>query len=301
MSKSKNPLYSLGGTGGIGNSISFTRRRGVNIAEKRPKPFDQQTLSQIYHRWLYEDYFELWKLQTTSVQADYRSKGARRHLTGFQYWMSYQLTYLPDIVGWWPFDLTDPSTAKDLSRNHNDGTVTNTTRVTGPIYFCVLANGVSSFIDVPQSSSLQLNFPYTIECFIEQDRSSQSVSGFFFQQNQLFRWYISKLGKLYLAFYDGGAWRTTPLLSQLPDLTLLHIAISAEASGANTQFRYYENGVLITSPVVTGQPVTPTSNLVFLSSIGGSQYFAGRLDNAIFYNRVLDITEIKRHSLRRYP
>ncbi|MBA7672192.1 hypothetical protein ES703_80366 [subsurface metagenome] len=128
MSNLKNPLFSLGARGSLGKAISFVRRRGQDIAEKKPEIKDVKSPAQLSWRHMYQKCAALWHTLSVAEQADWNSLGGVRHMTGFAYWQSQCLRpnpgiYLPlqggtmqgiiDMDGYAIQDLLDPVAPQD--------------------------------------------------------------------------------------------------------------------------------------------------------------------------------------------
>lgn len=301
MSKVKNPLHSLGATGCLGDSLTFTRRRGKDIAEKKPIPSYRQTLSQLYHRWLYEDYAYLWRQQTPATQATYRSNGARCHLTGFQYWMSYNLTNLPDIMGMWRLDNLSGATVKDFSRQHNDGNIVGATPypmvINGGAHF----DGVNDYIACPAQPSNDLRTKFTLEFFVE---FHAFVTG---------RYFIGKrLGGL--DFIGMRTQVTGAILYRQFKLGVKQFEIGTAPLSLNTRYffsttydlanqkvKFWIDNILKGEDNSFASPETQNKSLCFGHMVEGVNGTHCAIDNVVLYNRLLDQAERERHSKRIFP
>lgn len=171
MAKVKNPLLSLGARGKLGD-ITYLRRRHTDIAEKTPVLPYFLTLPAQYQRWLYQDYAYLWRQQDEATRKAYAAGGLRFHLTGFQYWMKYHLTNLPDLAAWWTLDEKSGATAHDRSRNANHGTILGASPTGGLIDGALRFDGLNDLVQIPSSPSLiQGTKSFTILAFINVDLS----------------------------------------------------------------------------------------------------------------------------------
>ncbi len=97
MTKLKNPLFSLGAKNSLGGILSFVKRRGQNIAEKKPEVPDAKTLAQLSWRHMYLKAVALWHGLSTAEQQDWESQASRRHMTGFAWFMSQALKPNPGL------------------------------------------------------------------------------------------------------------------------------------------------------------------------------------------------------------
>lgn len=301
MAKPKSPLLSLGAEGTIGDALTYQKRGQLTIVRKKPIPGYRRTLPQLYQRWLYEDYAYLWTKQTEATKRQYAADGVRFHLTGFQYWMKYQLTNLPDIAGWWKLDDNTGATTPDSSRNNNTGTIFGAVPATGPINGALDFDGINDYVNCGLSPTLRFTSSFAFMCFVIWHLdvtgttmiSSQvgGASGYFI--------YVSGIDNL-----RWGCYGLTPALGTIlanPALdTLYHIGISYDHQ--NHFIHPYLNGDPLTPVAVTGTPIPSTSTLCLARyGDGPAEFHEGILDNAIIFNRHLDDTEFKRHSERRYP
>ena len=97
MSRLKVPGLSLGARGTFGKALSFVKRRGQNLVEKKPEITDAKTAAQLSWRHMYQKCAALWHTLSESEQADWNSLGGIRHMTGFAYWQSQCLRPNPGI------------------------------------------------------------------------------------------------------------------------------------------------------------------------------------------------------------
>lgn len=301
MSKAKNPLLSMGAQGSIADSLSYQSRKRDTIVRTKSSPSYTLTLPQQYQRWLYQDYSYMWTLQSSSTQRLYASEGVRHHLTGFQYWMSYHLKYLPDIAAWWRFDRVNPPAAIDSSKNSNDGVYIGARLATGLIDMCLLFDGINDRMTV--SAPLH-NIPVshacrTFEAFVYLDKSTDNHSILSYGTNspsKYINWLIAETTReLVLACWADSAF--SGFIIQLE--TWYHLAIIMTPPKT---VKFFVDGtpfstVYLTNPFDTA----PGYNLYIGMELGIRQFWPGRIDNVIIYNRELCPEEILRHSLRRYP
>lgn len=301
MSKVKTPLLSLRASGTIANSLTFQRKNKVNFVRGKPIPAYRRTLPQVYQRWLYEDYAYLWTQQTPTTKASFAAQGSRFHLTGFQYWMKYNLKNLPDIIGWWHLDEKAGTIAKDFSRNAFNGTIYGALPTAGVI------NGAFSFDgnDYIAFGTNPLLRPdtFTFECFAKITLTGRDGPLF------IFRDYFSpgigvEMSSRPIIILGGYNYRyfsaTNPV--NIYDGTYHHLLFIITGNGQNDilNSKMYADGKpqAIYSTENSGLPRTKLACF-----LGGKSFpcLLGSVDEARLYNRILDTTEILRHSLRRYP
>lgn len=130
MVKLKNPLMSLKASGSLSRAITFLRRRGVDLAEKKPEIIDAKTPAQLSWRHMYQKAVALWHLLSAAEKQEWESAARPRHMTGFAWFMSQCLRpnpgiYLPlqggtmsgdiDMDGYKIEDLPDPAAAQNAA------------------------------------------------------------------------------------------------------------------------------------------------------------------------------------------
>ncbi|MBA7590590.1 hypothetical protein ES708_32717 [subsurface metagenome] len=97
MSKLKNPLFSLSGKGGLGKAISFVKRAGRSIAEKKPEVPDARTLAQLSWRHMYQKAVALWHALSAEEKQEWESLARPKHMTGFAWFISQALKPNPGL------------------------------------------------------------------------------------------------------------------------------------------------------------------------------------------------------------
>ncbi|MBA7581025.1 hypothetical protein ES708_22924 [subsurface metagenome] len=97
MAKLKVPLLSLSAQGRLGKAISFVRRRGKNIAEKKPVVPDAKTLAQLSWRHMFQKVVVLWHALSAAEKLEWESLARPKHMTGYAYFLSQCLRPNPGI------------------------------------------------------------------------------------------------------------------------------------------------------------------------------------------------------------
>ncbi len=300
MTRLKTPLISFRARGSLGPGLSFRESASGPVAEKKPIPAQPHSWPQTYQRWLYQDYAYLWTQQTQAVKDVYRGAGSRFHLTGYQYWMKYQLTNLPDIVSMLHLDKTRGAIAYDASRAGNDGTIIGCTPTTGVIAGGLHYDGVNDLVSLGRLPALEgVAAEWTIELFVK-------IAGNF-TRNTLFAYdAIDTLGTydLYAYWYKGfqlqyqlggGQGEKSSSITSWDDHLWHHFAMVKTA----TRCIIYGDGVETNNVVFAGSDFTPA----YVFKLGDNyniQHMWGNHDHLIIRNRTSDPTEILRHSKRRW-
>lgn len=300
MAKTKTPFLSLGSQGSIGDSLTSQKRGRDTVLRRTPKPTDPYSLPQAYQRWLYEDYTYLWTQQTAATKQSYATAGSRHHLTGFQYWMKYNLKNLPDIAGMWHLDEKTGSICHDYSRNANHGTIVGPSPVVGCIDGGYFFDGINDRILLTTTPSLDLRTAQTLE-FLIYAWDTTYVQYLFNKGTSGGDWIALAIGTAENIFLHSrkagvGVSTETPA-GTMTYLTDHHLAFTLDPPDGHIFLDGHE--------VSTVFGVHPTPDPTALPTYIGCRdtlfyWTKAAIDHVIYYNRVLDSTEIKRHSLRRY-
>jgi len=301
MSKTRTPFLSLDAHGSVGGSLTAQQLGSTTLVREKPLPTDPRSLPQAYQRWLYEDYAYLWTQQSSATTAYYRSSGVRFHLTGFQYWMKVMLSTMPDIVGWWRLDEKSGAVAHDSSKYESNGVIIGASPDTLAIDGAYIFDGFNDHITLASPPQMQYNSQRSLVLFFKAPAFTGALR------------YLIDSGHG-VAPFGGRVF----LLSASNDMNVW-LKNSAGAFGAiqepftpdtlhclcytwdGTQVVGYMDGVTTWPPGAVVGPLACTNPFSFGSHAAPSHWFDGYLDNIIYYNRVLTLTEIKRWSARRYP
>jgi len=97
MVKLKNPLLSFDARNTLSKAITFVKRRGQNIAEKKPEVKDVKSLAQLSWRHMYLKAVALWHALSAAEKQEWESLARPKHMTGFAWFMSQCLRPNPGI------------------------------------------------------------------------------------------------------------------------------------------------------------------------------------------------------------
>ena len=97
MAKLKNPLLSFNAHNSLSKAITFVRRRGQNIAEKKPEILDVKSTAQLTWRTMFLMARDLWHDLSAAEKRAWESAGSIRHMTGYAWFMSQALRPNPGI------------------------------------------------------------------------------------------------------------------------------------------------------------------------------------------------------------
>ena len=197
--------------------------------------------------------------------------------------------YAPGPVGYWNMDDATGTTAKDLSGNGNDGTLTGgPTWAQGKFGKAASLGTSSPYINVPNSSSLNITNAITIEAWVK----FNSIGGGTYGYNEV----LAKVGSSTYQ-YDFGIrsatrWRfgfgnSTSEVSNLPALSTNQWYHLTGVSSVNGVHKYYVNGVEVASatPATSVTSVSDDMRIGHANSSGfGTNYFDGIIDEVKIYN-----------------
>lgn len=200
------------------------------------------------------------------------------------------------LVGHWKMD----GNAKDSTPNRNHGTVNGATltadrKGAASRAYSFPGSGANN-IDLGNSTAFNAS-EVTMAAWIRPDTISGSVRTIMAKENQ-YKYRLNVNGGVeVLASADGSTWSMTGFnLTPANSVTIgnwYHVATTI-SSTANT-VKVYINGVEAAS-VALGTPISGyNTQSLFIGSrySGGSEPFAGTIDDARFYNRSLAADEIK--------
>lgn len=294
-------MFSLGSQGTLANTLTTQKRGGSTLLRRKPTPSDPYSLPQAYQRWLYEDYAYWWTLQSAAIQAEFRSAGVRHHLTGFQYWIKYNLTHLPHISGIWHLDEKSGATAIDFSRKANHGAIIGASPTDGVIDGAFLFDGLNDRVRVPTTPSLEMDSIFSIEFFITLRRTATWEYLISKGQAWIDGWWLQKDAATTTVAIKivGDSGNESGIIGNLVLDKPTHILVALNLPN----WQSYIDGVPGGGGVALSSKIlgTTTSNLNFASGPGGIYWSEIDLDHIILYNRQLDAADAIRHSERRYP
>ena len=206
-------------------------------------------------------------------------------------------SYVPTngLVGWWPFN----GNANDESGNNNNGIVNGATLTIDRFANANKAyafNGISSYIEVPNSNNLQLTNNYSICGWFN--------ANIFFLTNTNDQRLISKVQPTgWYGGYEIFIGGSTNDIAHTGNVNGNNFVLGSQGYSINNWYMFtvtYEgtiqklfmNGVLVNSQPKTGSLQTSNLPLLFGNIGGNSAYFDGILDDIGIWNRALTQQEI---------
>ena len=188
------------------------------------------------------------------------------------------------------FNEGNGTTVQDASGNGNNGTLQGGSSWTtsGKYGNAISFNGTNAYVNVPNSSSVQLTTAMTLEAWVNPSQRKGVWRDVIYKGND--NYYLeadSTSGKP----ATGGSTFGGPLFgtAALTTNTWTHFAGTYDGM----TLRLYVNGTQVGSRAQTG-PIAISTNAL---QIGGDsiygQYFPGKIDEIRIYNRALSATEIQ--------
>lgn len=289
MTKLKTPLLSFDAHGSVGDSVTFVKRRGVAIAERRPVLPYFQTLPTFHQRFLYGYYANLWTQQSDSIKLSYKTAGARYHLSAFPYWMKYHLSELPDIAGFFYLDEQTGVTSFDASNNLNNGTVTGALPSPGKIGYCRSFDGLLNRIVYLKSPSLNVLNKMTLVAWI----LPLSLGGGNFGRilwKGTFSLMVKSATALEFDFNVGASNKYTVTPNGVIKFgSWTHVA--AGFDGANTFI--YADTVKYTGTATAGPVDAHSAYDLYCGNLSAfNRGFHGLIDEVIIFNRALSLSDV---------
>lgn len=202
-------------------------------------------------------------------------------ITNPQFMITGTFSSIPTgAVGHWRFDENTGTIANDDTTNYNHGSITNGSWTTGKSGSAVSYNGSSTYVNVPDSDTLDLTTAGTLEMWVKKNNTTCGYQ------------YISK-GNDYRLYEDGSCrvvfkWGTGTL-STTQSLTMgawYHIVATYDAAGNRNIYVNGQNKATATS--VTNAAVNATDLRIGNYS---ATYFNGIIDSVVVYNRALSAQE----------
>ncbi len=192
----------------------------------------------------------------------------------------------------------------DSSGNGNNGTDTAITYVDGKFGKCASFNGSSSYISIPNSSSLNLTNSFTFNLwFNKQDTSSKHMlikwgAGTAPQKNQYHLW-VNYSGNLSLFVRQSNS-ADVEIADTSPVPTNSYNLVTFTGDGSN--LRIYVNGNLKNTVAWSSSfnvPVSPNpvgiGVKIEINTPSDTAYFNGSIDEVIIESRAWTASEIKKY------
>jgi hypothetical protein len=195
------------------------------------------------------------------------------------------------LVAGYTFDENSGAVAGDVSGNGNQGAISGPTWTTGKYGSALRFNGTNALVTIADSASLDVTNKFTIEAWVNPSASSawrtvvmkEAPSGL------AYALYSHNSGNRPAAYVRIGTSDTSLNGSAALALnTWSHLAMTYDGAS----IRLYINGVLRGTRSAAGSAAVSTGPLTIGGNAVWGEYFAGSIDEARLYNRVLTAAEI---------
>jgi len=215
--------------------------------------------------------------------------------------LSAEVSAHPNIVLWLPFDEGSGCTANDLSQYNNDGILKPDCPTNSPTWGSLTFDGVDDYVEVPDSSSLDLTNKVTIEAWIN-PQSYPFYPGIVCKGN------VGNYGESYCLFLEDGTGRLGFLLNSdgtsggrtiiysppISQSTLTYAAVTYDGA----TMRMYINGAEVSNDVHIGGIFTTDYPVVIAkaereNSPYPTTFFNGILDEPRIWNIALTTDQIQ--------
>lgn len=179
----------------------------------------------------------------------------------------------------------------DLSRNSNNGTLTNGPTFSATNLGSIVFDGTDDYVDIANASTLNITTNITLEAWIYPTKNNgiqNVISKSSQSQNTGYIYPRTDNGWATSIFYlHIGGWST--LNASWPSLNAWHYTAGVYDG---SKMYIYINGNLAASKNQTGSIATNTNSLALGSQPGYGEYYGGRIGMTRVYNRVLTPSEI---------
>jgi len=192
------------------------------------------------------------------------------------------------LVGYWKFDEGSGTTVYDASGHNATGTWSGTGShwVTGVVgSYAAQFNGTNDYMNIPDSSDIRLNGPFSISFWERQVSFVNTYPGFMIKGNAVTDGYlIFYMSNGYITYKRNNDNRTP---GAVVSSVFKHVAITYD----NANLRFYVDGLLAYS---VGPIAYPTnSGTGVLNFRKGDEYGNEIMDDVRIYNRTLSAAEIQ--------
>jgi len=205
------------------------------------------------------------------------------------------------LIAYWHFDEGKGETTTDFPANRNNGRIYGARWTDGVSGSGLFFDGVNDYVEIPSSSSLNLNNFITIEVWINQDSpdaSDRTIIAKGPSTTDMSNYDLRVLrGKIRFLFKDPTiSWKVYSTINPVvKENSWTHIVV-VHNWGKATSTRIYVNGVETAGAWIVGsgnESVVANSYPLYISGAGKLKGFNGIIDEVSIWNRALNAEEIK--------
>lgn len=175
----------------------------------------------------------------------------------------------------------------DLSGNGNHGTFYNNLDYSSLNCGSIVFDGVSDYIECGNSTSLHQTNSITMSAWINPTSTTSLGNIMSKNSNSGYRFRIDSTANAVWWYVSGNALQG----GQCPNGSWSHCLVSGNSSG----LKIYVNGNLVASNAVAFTPTTASAGNLLIGTVGGSEYFNGKISQALVYNRELSASEVRQN------
>ncbi len=187
---------------------------------------------------------------------------------------------------------TSGNILREMSGYQNTGTLSGTTPIQGKVGKALKFNGISDYVSVSDSSSLEISNAITLTAWVRMDGlPGGGYGGIWFDQATTYRSrvLIPSDGSVLAQFNIGGVDQSFGTATGLvPTGTFTHIAYTYDG----TTERIYVNGVPRANHTISGGLAIGTSARFIGKGFSNTYYFNGVIDEVTVYNRALSAPDV---------
>ena len=199
------------------------------------------------------------------------------------------------LVGYWRFDEGTGKTAKDSSRNGNDGTITGAKWVKGVMGSALEFNGVNDYVNVPTPKRGAPDKAVTVEAWIQPTRNNVNASLVFAGPESLDFGIWLQGGVFWAGIWNSAGAQYSAVSSTSPTPgQWYHVAMTCDLESSKA-VTFYVNGILNCTKPAAGTAIRSGHTSM---DIGGrmpnSWYFHGIVDEVKCFHRALSEEEIRK-------
>jgi hypothetical protein len=233
-------------------------------------------------------------------------------LGAFNEWKKYYFTFTPNnpscISYWFPasgnmkYDISNIQfEAGSVANNFAAGTRSNTQAIidqTGNNTITANSltyaadgtfsfNGSSNYIDCGNGVSLQQASSITMAAWVNPVSASGLGNVMSKNQNSGYRFRLDSTSNALWWYVSGNSVQG----GECPNNVWSYCAVTGDSSG----LKAYVNGQLVASNTTPFSPSAPTGGNLLIGSLGGAEFFNGKIGSAFMYNRALTAAEVKQN------
>lgn len=191
-----------------------------------------------------------------------------------------------ELVGYWPFEEGSGTVVSDVTSNNNDGTVYNATWVKGKVGLALHFDGSGDYVEIPDSSSLDISDQMTIAAWVKPDSICDNNNPLVQKDDSYGLKIISSRQAMGFIWSGFEPHKSSTLLST--DVWYYLVAVFN-----NGVHEIYVNGVLENQSIdpVTSIPIS-TNPVYFAKGAFGCD-FAGTIDQVRIYKTAITSYQVQ--------